>query len=263
YSSLEDLRKNLDRSYKSSKLSPFPCRIREGKYRWKGKDFEFRNKFMDGSAIHGLLFNKDFAVVKEFSNHSMASITLNYQYRNDDPAYPHDYDCEIIYSLYPSQTLQVQTRLINKGQEDLPIADGWHPYFRLGGTADEWVMHFETEAMIEFDKHLVPTGRLIPFEPFNPPAKIGATEMDNCFKLKIPKDIPACELFNPINKLKISFYPGIGYPYLQVYIPPHRKTVAIENLSAPPDCFNNKMGLTVLKPGASENLELVYKLSIV
>ena len=263
YSSLNDLKKNLDRSYKSSKLSPFPCRIREGKYLWKGKDFEFRNKFVDGSAIHGLLFNKSFAVVNEFADRARASATLKYTYQHEDFGYPHDYDCEVIYSLFPSQVLQLQTRLTNLGEDDFPIADGWHPYFKLDGTVDDWVMHIDAEAMVEFDEQLVPTGRFLPFTQFDPPAKIGKTQMDNCFKLKHSDGLPAAELFNPINKLKISFYPEINYPFLQVYIPPARKSIAIENLSAAPDSFNNHMGLTVLKPGASETYALQYKLSVV
>src|SRR5688572_11980915 len=56
YSSRKDLEKELDRSYKSSKLSPFVCRIPGGKYEYAGEQFEFDKKFVDGSAIHGLLY---------------------------------------------------------------------------------------------------------------------------------------------------------------------------------------------------------------
>jgi aldose 1-epimerase len=49
-------------------------------------------------------------------------------------------------------------------------------------------------------------------------------------------------------KVQIEFHPERSYPYLQIYTPDHRKSIAIENLSAAPDAFNNGMGLKVLSP---------------
>jgi len=42
--------------------------------------------------------------------------------------------------------------------------------------------------------------------------------------------------------------PSSQYPYLQLYIPPDRNSIAIENLSGAPNALNNKMGLHVVKP---------------
>ena len=38
------------------------------------------------------------------------------------------------------------------------------------------------------------------------------------------------------------------YNFLQVYTPPHRKSIAIEPMTCAPDAFNNKDGLIVLGP---------------
>ena len=53
----------------------------------------------------------------------------------------------------------------------------------------------------------------------------------------------------PEKKVQIEFHPEESYPYLQIYTPEHRKSIAIENLSGAPDAFNNGMGLKVLQPG--------------
>jgi aldose 1-epimerase len=45
-----------------------------------------------------------------------------------------------------------------------------------------------------------------------------------------------------------------------LYTPDHRKSIAIENLSAAPNCFNNKMGLHIMQPQAIWNLETSYQL---
>jgi len=54
--------------------------------------------------------------------------------------------------------------------------------------------------------------------------------------------------------------PSDAYPYLQLYTPDHRKSIAIENLSGAPDCFNNKMGLHIMQPQSIWNLATSYQL---
>jgi aldose 1-epimerase len=263
YESLEQLKSQLNTSYKSSKLSPFPCRLKQARYSFAGKSYEFQNKFPDGSAIHGLLFDKAFSIAEKKAGDESASVKLYYDYKKDDKGYPYDYRCEVVYTLFADDTLQVETSVSNKSDIAIPIADGWHPYFTLGGNVNEWLMQFTISAMVESDENLIPTGRLLDYEQFRVPMTIGHTFLDNCFVVKYEQDLPACELFNPFNKLKISFYPDSGYPYLQIYTPPHRKSIAIENLSAAPDSFNNKIGLTILEPGNSQSFAVRYKLSLV
>jgi aldose 1-epimerase len=62
-------------------------------------------------------------------------------------------------------------------------------------------------------------------------------------------------------KLQVEIRPGRQYPYLQVYTPDHRNSIAIENLSAPPDTFNNKIGLITLQPEERIIFTTSYKIS--
>ena len=78
YSGYDQLQAELAKSFKGSKLSPFPCRIPDGKYRFQEREFEFRTKFMDGSAIHGLLYNKPFELINANADDLGASIVLQY-----------------------------------------------------------------------------------------------------------------------------------------------------------------------------------------
>jgi aldose 1-epimerase len=57
----------------------------------------------------------------------------------------------------------------------------------------------------------------------------------------------------------VQFFPSDSYPYLQIYTPPHRKSIAIENVSGPPDAFNNGMGFVTLEPGQSALFTTTYK----
>jgi aldose 1-epimerase len=68
-------------------------------------------------------------------------------------------------------------------------------------------------------------------------------------------------LRDPANKIQLEIIPARSYPYLQIYTPPHRKSIAIENLSSAPDAFNNGMGLVTLAPGESADFTTTYKLT--
>jgi aldose 1-epimerase len=143
----------------------------------------------------------------------------------------------------------------------IPVQDGWHPYFSFGGSIDELQLEFQSKEMVEFNEALVPTGKLLPYQEFGALKKIGAAAFDNCFTVNFVECQPLCVLRDPVKKLQLEIFPGTTYPYLQLYTPPHRKSIAIENLSAVPDAFNNGMGLQVLSPGGSANFTTIYKLT--
>ncbi len=250
----------LSHSYKSSKLSPFACRIPAGKYEWENSQFEFTNKFNDGSAIHGLLFNKVFSVDEQYFNNEKASVKLSYHYSKEDPGYPFEYRCSVIYTLYPDNTLQVETTLHNLDKVSIPIADGWHPYFTLGSPVNGCELEFASDTMLEFNEQLVPTGKFINDPSFIKSKLIGNRLFDNSFLLQLKEGSPVCTLHNPSNKLTLLFYTNKNYPYLQIYIPDDRNSIAIENLSGAPNCFNNGMGLKTLLSGQTETFNVTYKL---
>jgi len=256
------LEKEIGISYKSSKLSPWPCRIPDGKYVFEGKEYRFEHLFKDGTAIHGLLYNKPFTVLGETTDEASASLSLEYRYNREDGGYPFDYVCGVRYILHPGSLLEVVTTVTNLDDKVIPIADGWHPYFALGGKADDWQVQFHVSAIVEFDDRLVPTGKLVQYDTFDTTKRLGDTFLDNCFVLKQQLVSAACELFNPDNGLRVSFFPDDHYPYLQLYTPDTRKSIAVENLSGAPDCFNNKMGLSVLEAGRSQIFTTRYKVSV-
>ena len=259
YSSAGEIQTSLANSYKSSKLSPFACRIAAGKYVYDGETFEFDNKFMDGSAIHGLLFNKAFRKTSSFCDEQKASVVFKYHYKEEDNGYPFSYTCEIRYTLLPKNTLELQTTIINLDDLPIPMSDGWHPYFTLGGKADNWLLYFNASTMLEFDEKLLPTGKLLPSTAFLQPALLGQTQLDNCFVLNNYNGYAACTLRNEAEGLQLNLFPDASYPYLQIYTPPHRQSIAIENLSAAPNAFNNGLGLLMLPPRHTHTFTVYYQ----
>jgi aldose 1-epimerase len=262
YPDRDHLEKEVSTSYKSSKLSPWPCRIPDGKYVFEGKEYQFRHLFKDGTAIHGLLYNKPFTLLEKKTDDASAQVAMEYRYNREDNGYPFDYVVGVRYILHPDSLLEIVTTVTNLDKVVIPVADGWHPYFQLGGKSNDWQLQFHVSAMVEFDQRLVPTGKLIQYDAFDTPKKLGETFLDNCFALKQQLVSAACELFNPDNGLRVSFFPDTSYPYLQLYTPDSRQSVAVENLSGAPDCFNNKMGLILLEPAHSQIFTTRYKVSV-
>lgn len=262
YADVGSLQKELGLSYKSSKLSPFVCRIPKGKYTYKGQHFELDNKYHDGSSIHGLLYNKPFRMVDSFCDDTQTSVRLKYIYKKEDRGYPFEYRCEVYYTLLADNIVQVKTTILNLDDTEIPLADGWHPYFKLGGKMDRWLLRFNAESMLEFDQDLVPTGSLLPYTLFKEERPINETTLDNCFMLRKEETYAACTLFNPDNGLAISLFPDQSYPYLLIYTPPQRESIAIENLSGAPNCFNNKMGLILLPPRHTKTFTIQYQISM-
>jgi aldose 1-epimerase len=260
YKNEADLKKNYSSSYRSAKLSPFVCRISRGRYTYQGQSFEFENKFGDGSAIHGLLYNKPFRVTAEKKSPEEASVQLEYHYNKDDPAYPFQYRTTIRYTLKTSGRLYLETTVQNFSPVPIPIADGWHPYFSLEGEVSDWLLSFRSRKNVAFDEKLIPLGHLVETTGFYKPAPIGDQFFDHCYALDEDTQRPAATLLNPRNGLRLSLFPDHSYPYLQIYTPPDRKSIALENLSAAPDSFNNGMGLIILEPDHLQSFSVLYQL---
>ncbi len=261
YSSSADLAKNELLFYRSAKLSPFVCRIDSASYRIGEKVYTFPRKFTDGSAIHGILSDKKFEVVETEADGTAAMVLLKHDYRGDNPGYPFPFTLSVKYTLKDKGRLELSTTVENLSTETIPLADGWHPYFSLGGTANDWHLLLNCNEMLELNEKLVPSGIRTESDMFRTMQPIGSRALDNCFIADpVRGSAPAAILFNPENKLRLSFFPEISYPFLQIYTPDDRLSIAIENLSGAPDSFNNGIGLIRLAPGKKQSFTVTYQL---
>lgn len=263
YTSADDFKKNAEaKGFLGFKLSPFVCRLKNGTYRFGGKKYKLEKFYLGKHALHGILYNKAFTVTGQTANELHASLTMKYEYRAEEPGYPFNYDCIITWQLEKDNRLSITTECMNKDAGLIPIQDGWHPYFNLGDLIDNLQLEFQSKEMVEFNSELIPTQNLIPYVEFNSLRQIENTFFDNCFTLNVDACQPLCVLRNPLKKIEIEIYPEKSYSYLQIYIPPHRKSIAIENLSGSPDAFNNGMGLITLEPRESALFKTSYKIKL-
>ena len=262
YNSMEDFAKNVEtKGFKSCKLSPFACRLKKASYHFGEMQYTVDKFLMGENAIHGLLYDAIFEVKQQEANDEKASVVLSFAYKGTDAGYPFYYDCNITYTLEKENTLNINTEIINKDKVAIPVQDGWHPYFTFGSKINELQLKFQSQEKIIFDEGLVPAGETIAYHEFDSLKKIEDTFLDNCFSLNFSECQPLCVLRDSVQKLQIEIYPDKSYPYLQLYTPPHRNSIAIENLSALPDAFNNGIGLITLAPQTKAIFTTTYKIT--
>jgi aldose 1-epimerase len=256
FNSVEDAMNNITNGFKSAKLSPFVCRMREGKYVWDEDHFQVKKFFLANHAIHGIIYDAIYEIQNTEANMDQAKVELMYNYPGSISGYPFPFLIQVDWTLEKGNQLSVVTSVTNASPSNIPLSDGWHPYFNLGGTVDECNLRFTSDKQLEFDEDLLPTGKLLEDNRFVDGAALQGIFLDNCFELDKSLKQPYCKLSN--QSLELTIKPESSYPYLQIYTPPTRDMIAIENLSSAPDAFNNQMGLQTLEPHSTKVFKTTY-----
>lgn len=255
FSDPADALAHITNGFKSAKLSPYVCRLNKGQYHVHNQLYRVEKYYLNGHAIHGLLYDAPFTVAHTEADEEKAVVLLTYTYPGSDPGYPFPFTITIKWELHLRQILSVTTSVRQAGKEPIPIADGWHPYFTLGGKADDWHLQFNSHTQLAYSADLLPTGNTLTDTRFEKGCILKDIELDNSFRL--PDTGGFCRLSN--NNFVLEITPDGGYPILQLYIPPERDSIAIENLSGAPDNFNNGIGLIWLQPGEERSFGTKYQ----
>jgi aldose 1-epimerase len=256
FNSVSDAVENITNGFKSAKLSPFVCRMNAGKYTWDEEPMQIEKWFLGKHAIHGIIYDAEYQIQTTHADDQSASVELYYSYPGNVKGYPFPYLIQIMWKLEKDNRLSVTTTITNASALKIPITDGWHPYFTLGDTVDDYTLQFDSTQQVAFDSELIPTGQLINDERFINGQPMNGIFLDNCFLLDQKSAHPTCTLSN--KNIQLTIEPTSNYPYMQFYTPDDRKKIAIENLSAAPDAFNNKMGLHILEPQETINFSTSY-----
>ncbi len=258
FSSVADARKNIANSFRSAKISPFVCRMRNGSYTLGEKKYRVRKHYLGEHAIHGLVYDASFIIKEETATDDFAAIVLKFTYKKTDQGYPFAFDISLHWKLEAGNKLSVTTSVIHKNAQPIPYADGWHPYFTLGGKVDSHTLQFNGDTQLIFDNDLLPTGKRKKDTRFIKGLPLKGIFLDNSFEY-IPGASRKCVLKS--KDLQLIVEPDATYPVLQIYTPVSRKSIAIENLSGAPDNFNNGIGLILLEPNKIYSFSTSYMIT--
>jgi len=227
-------------AYNSSFLFPFPNRIAKGKYAFEKKSYQLVcNENGRENAIHGCIDHTVFTLESKKCTSTHAEVTFNYKHRKKVVGFPFKFDCLITYR-FTKASVAISLTVNNTDSASFPYGFGWHPYF-LMDNFNESILSFDGDSQIDCDLEMIPNGR----------SKHG---LPRAFKLKnhqfdtgFVQETSASSL--ETDTYKVSFTTSDNLEaYLQVYTPPHHKSIAIEPMTCIADSFNNKTGLRVLQP---------------
>ncbi len=238
---------------KSHVLLPFPNRLQGGTFTFSGKTYCFPiNEVEHNNNLHGFENHLDFSILKTIQSNNTLTIELESTFEGCS-FYPFPFTCRLSYQIAHT-SFTIQCTLVNNHKSEIPIAWGWHPYFKLTDRGiDNCKLRVGECQNIELGPQNIPTGKKQIFTDFIEFKPVQNKTLDHCFTLnKIPKTHQKQTLveLNYKNTL-LSFWQVTGLNqsnFFQLYVPPNRKSIAIEPMSASINAFNTGEGLTILSP---------------
>ena len=244
-------------------LFPFPNRIRNGKWEFEGKTYQFDKEPESPTTIHGLLLNRPYKVDKHEAGENGATLvcSLNSQdFPDVSRQYPFPFKIEITYTLKDA-VLTMGIAIKNIGDGNMPMGFGIHPYFstNLTGTADasKALITVPANKYWELDDVLVPTGMqknvtgtldLRNGQPFE------KLKLDHVFTDVLLVDgVSRCIIENQDTGYGMVMESDAQFRELVVYTPPGRDAICFEPYTCPTDAINLEAkgipaGVIVLSP---------------
>jgi len=228
-------------------LGPWANRI-DGDFFWaNGKKYVFNaglgNLRLDSNKnpIHGLLnFSKNWQLVeaKADLNSAWSASRLEFWRFPDLMAqFPFPHTLTMTYRLREG-VVEVETRIENHGTAPMPVAVGYHPYFRLHDTPrDQWHVHLAARDHMILNPQLIPTGESKPVE-LQDPQVLSGTQLDDVFGNLIRESDGRARFWVEGGRERVSVSYGPKYTTAVVYAPRGQEFICFEPMSAITNGFN-------------------------
>jgi len=209
-------------------MGPWINRIDGDGFWANGKKYSFNmslgNIFADanGSPIHGLLNNSKLWTVTDVgANAQSAYVTSKlefWKYPDLMAQWPFAHEYAMTYRLADG-ALEVKTTVSNLSTDPMPLAIGFHPYYRIPDVPrDQWIFKMPNSQAVMVDDRLIPTGEFKATDLPNPLPLKGRT-LDNGFT-DLERDGEGRALFSIASgERRIELLFGPGYPVAVVWLP--------------------------------------------
>lgn len=232
-------------------LLPWPNRIRDGRYRFAGRDHQLPlSEVSRGHASHGLVRWAAWRPAEVAGD----AVTLEHRLMAQ-PGYPWTLDLSVRYAV-SDDGLAVAVSATNRAASAAPFAAGAHPYLRVGpGPVDQWRLTVPAGTALATDDRKIPTGRVDVAGgdlDFRGGQEIGDTVVDTAYTdlERDPDGRASVALHGPDGGVEL--WMDAALPWVQVYsgdeLTPARSALAVEPMTAPPDAFNSGEDLLVVEP---------------
>lgn len=238
------------------RLCPWPGRTNNANWNWNGKNYALESNVSWAShALHGLSHTKPWRFIAFESDEASAELTLGFDWAGNHPGFPFPFHAETKF-IFTGESFTVKTKTKNVGQNPMPYAEGFHPYFMLDEKVERLSLELSANEKVLVDSFDIPTGAREENFLFEKNSKLGKRFINDCFALKNPEAITSSFLRSSRFTLRIwQKTEPLGYRFIQVYTPNNGKSIAIEPMTHEPDVLNHHRDLTILEKGGELELE--------
>lgn len=253
-------------AFEGAVLAPWPNRLADGRYRFGATEFQVDlSEPKRHNALHGLVNWAGWTI----EDVDAAGVRLTYRLW-PRTGYPFLLDLSVTYRLGPDG-LTFSLTATNAGDEPAPYGGSWHPYLVAGdggldsGDVDSWTVRAPAAGYLTVDPE-----RLLPLEvvpvsdfDFREGASLRGIEIDHALTHIAFDDAGSAAVV-------LTDARGVGTVmtwddrcrWLQLCIPDannprlHRRALAVEPMTCPPDAFNSGVDLVVLAPGDTHSFDI-------
>jgi aldose 1-epimerase len=209
-------------------MGPWANRIDDTGFWANNKKYNFNmalgNVFRDGAGlpIHGLLSNSALWHVTDVGvDRESAYVTSKLEFwKHPDlmAQWPFAHEYEMTYRL-ANGALEVKITVSNLSTEAMPLAIGFHPYYRIPGIPrDEWFLRLPARKAVIADDRRIPTGELKNMDLPNPLSLKGRT-LDDGFTDLI-RDADGRAMFSiEAGAKQIELLFDRGFPVAVIWLP--------------------------------------------
>lgn len=237
-------------------LAPWPNRIRDGRYTFGGRTLQLDLSEPERHvAIHGLVNWVPWRLVEQAPD----AVTLEYDLPAH-PGYPWSLRLRTRWAVGPDG-LWAEHQVTNLSGESAPFGFSVHPYLRLPEVpVDDLMLRLPARTRMLVDGRLLPIGaaRVTGTEyDWTSPRPIGEARLDLTFGDVIRDDdgSSAVTLAAPDGSAGVRIWADREFGWWQVFtgdsLPGerHRRSVAVEPMTCPPDAFRSGNDVIALEPG--------------
>lgn len=239
-------------------LIPWPNRIKDGKYTWRGVERELEiTEAARHNAIHGLTRHASWQL--DTQTDAAVRLTLRLE---PQTGYPFVLDLAAEYSLDADKGLTISVTARNAGEWEAPYGIGSHAYLKTDGGLDgpQGLVQVPAGRWLMVDERMIPQCEVpvsgTPYD-FRDRRSLRGVVLDTAYT-DIVRDADGrarVTLGQGVDGVTMWF--GDGLEWVQLFSgdplndPYRRSALAVEPMSCPPNAFGSGKGVIALKPGAS------------
>jgi aldose 1-epimerase len=209
-------------------LAPWADRLDEQAFYANGKRYAFDmnlGNIRGMNPIHGFLTSAEWEVVEARADGRSAWVTSKLEFFKHPlwmRQFPFAHTIEMTHRLRDG-VLEVATRIDNLSIEPMPVAVGFHPYFRLTDSPrDEWTLSVAARTHWPLAETKMPTGATQPIERFfaNPAAiALAPLDLDDVFSdlVRDARGVATMSLRGKAQRLDVAL--GANYRAVVIYAP--------------------------------------------